>query len=467
MATLSAQESLHMQGLLESIDPTRFDTLLQIWRYLQVSEEMLLDIINHRPPNPEFAGKGHPEFGHMLHYLHTPHVSMMQATENQAVATAAWNLLSSAKKPPSKIAPGFFDGLQATAASWPIVGGDGSLYGFSQYENLDARWLGALVNTAITFAKGKHSFGSTPYTAALTPGADGNIRLGIVGDWGTGAYGENDGPAVAVIQQLAKMNCDYLFHVGDVYYAGTGDAPYVPTDQETGNFTTQWPKGIAPGRSFTLNSNHEMYSGANGYFSLALGGPIFRHQNMTSYFGLTFGKWVILGLDSAYHAAVTSLYMDGVLGDQQAAWIKQFGESIGGFAGKKVLVMTHHQAQDIKGEKLTKLNSEVCAAIGRAPDVWYWGHLHNGIVYSNGSVAGKQNTAGRCVGHSAIPYGVASELRASSGKPIASVDYFSATPSPEGGNRVLNGFATIELRPDGGMTESFYDQGRTDPAWTQ
>lgn len=463
--TILATEREHWQGFLQAIDPMRFGTLKAIWEFLRVSELMLLDIIKGRPENPALAGKGDPEFGHFLHCLSYPHPQLAALVAADSIAQTAWNLLAHEAKPRSALEQGYFENLKAATSMRPIVGSDGAIYGFSQYEALDFRKILALTNLITTFVHGRHSFGSTPYIGELAPEGDGTVRLGMVADWGTGSYGQNAGPAVAGMKQLAQLNCNYLFHLGDVYYAGTGGAPYYPENEVIGNFTRLWPQLAGAGRSFALNSNHEMYSGGNGYFPLTLGSSLFSHQQMTSYFALTFGKWVILGLDSAYNAPLGSLYLTGALGAKQTAWVQQYGESIGGYGDKKVLVLTHHEGQNFQGNAVTALHDEVALAIGRAPDVWYWGHLHNGIAYSNASASGKQGVKARCIGHSAVPFGVASGLQDSAGQPIPSVDYFARTPSPEGGNRVLNGFATLELSAAGGIAEAFYEVGKPNPAW--
>jgi len=56
-----------------------------------------------------------------------------------------------------------------------------------------------------------------------------------------------------------EASCDYIVHLGDVYYAGTELAP--PPGEEMQHFLQMWP-AMPPGRSFTLNSNREMYGGA-------------------------------------------------------------------------------------------------------------------------------------------------------------------------------------------------------------
>lgn len=451
---------------LRAAQPAELGILREIWEYLRISELMMLDTLNGRPENPSYAGKGCARFGHFLHCLHHPTLQLRSLVERNEIALAAWNLAAHASKPGSQIAAGGLEALAARVEDWPVVDQQGAIYGFGPHEVLDPGRSLALINLIISLFYKRHDFGGAPCVKTLVPGLDGKVRLGLLGDWG--AEDEDAGCSVAgsTKKLLEAMNCDYLFHLGDACYAGSGGAPYLPAKAETNKLISLWPQHAGGGRSFILNSDHEMYSGGNGYFPVALGSEIFRHQNKTSYFALTFGKWLILGLDSAYHASAAALYTNGVLGEQQNAWIRELRRSMGGFDGKKILVLTHHEGLNLRGDRLAGLFKEVADAIGRAPDVWYWGHLRTGIAYSNASAAGRLGTRARCVGHSAAPFGFASGLMDSSGRyPVHSVDFFTRTSSHEGRKRVRNGFATLELGENGDIVELFFEQGKATPVW--
>jgi hypothetical protein len=58
-----------------------------------------------------------------------------------------------------------------------------------------------------------------------------------------------------------------------------------------------------------------------------------------------------------------------------------------------VLVLTHHNGLLYDGKKKQTLWDQVCGALGKPPEVWYWGHIHNGIVYSSQSQAGSDTGA--------------------------------------------------------------------------
>ncbi|KIA81215.1 metallophosphoesterase [Chromobacterium piscinae] len=324
------------------------------------------------------------------------------------------------------ILEGVLDGkpLPTTEAELPTrVMDDGTLLGCRKWELLDPGWGESLV------AWFEHLANRAPWAsqpAALT--LPDQVSFNIAGDWGSGDY-----IAGKVAAAMTKQPADYTIHLGDVYYAGA-------SPDESRDFAN-WPAG---GRGqFTLNSNHEMYSGAFGYFQeLGLRFPL---QQGTSYFSLRNANWLIFGLDTAYWSDKYKLYMDGALGDAQAAWLKT---TASGWQGK-IMLLSHHQGYSIDGSATTPLYGEVTAALGRAPDYWYWGHLHNVICYQP-----RNGMLGRCVGHGAIPYGPASIL---DGKPqVAWAETRSADDS-QYPQRVLNGFIRLELNGMA-LTETLYDE---------
>src|SRR5207253_2455371 len=104
------------------------------------------------------------------------------------------------------------------------------------------------------------AFGTSP--ATINASGD-SLKIALIGDWGTGPW--TDGtipyPAVEVMNQVKQLTPDFTIHLGDVYYAGTAG---FGSDEEVKNFVDLWVSGTRG--SFMLNSNHEMYSGAQGYF---------------------------------------------------------------------------------------------------------------------------------------------------------------------------------------------------------
>jgi hypothetical protein len=275
---------------------------------------------------------------------------------------------------------------RSRAAGAALTGKD--IIGFRQYNDLDPRWLGTLWSR---ITRTRVAFLGPPTDFELVSKMARSTTIAMAGDWGAG----ND-IAKAVGAQIAARKADYTIHLGDVYYSGTDD-------EEKTNFVDLWPAGSVA--SYALNSNHEMYSGGHGYFGIALTDQKFQAQRDRSYFALANDDWLVIGLDSAY-AAQDFLYQTGFIQEPQIAWIKsivaKYG-SRGDGSPKRIIVLTHHEPIEYDGKQVNPLLSQVVGAIGRAPDFWYWGHVH-GVAEFNAVPLARGQMLGRCVGHGAVPY---------------------------------------------------------------
>ncbi len=321
------------------------------------------------------------------------------------------------------------------------VGPDGVIWGTGKYEQFDPGWAEAFAVFLESLILGKHPFMADPQTIQIPD----TVTIGIAGDWGTGDWrtAANPAPSTDVKNHMAFLQPDLTVHLGDVYYAGTGD-------QEQHLLVNIWPAG--PKGSFSLNSNHEMYSGAKPYFQAIANGP-FAQQHGCSYFALENKNWVIVGLDSAYFSDEAGLYMDGSLGPNDGAQVQFLQQLVA--TNKKVIVLTHHNGLVEDGSSTTGLWGQVMSGFpaGKGPAYWYWGHVHAGVVYCNQAPEGR-NVACRCCGHAALPWGLAAEL----GNAPNVVWYEKRSANdPDIPQRVLNGF--IILRLDGpDIEETFYDE---------
>lgn len=411
---------------------------------------------------------GYVELGPVLHWLNYPSAEWKDTV---AFIVKVLEAIEEAPLPQSKIDPALYEKMRAQAEGEGIVARDGTIYGEHTYEQLDKGWLLSLFYFVYyeVLRHKVHPFVEAPHykPIPLAPGAENRVKVAIVGDWGTGQYGDNGGPALAVIRAVESLNPDYIIHLGDVYYAGTQGFTIDP-GEETKNFLDLWPRdrfgdGKKAGTSYTLNSNHEMYDGANGYFNIALlsNNTPFSRQQGHSYFALTFEDWIILGLDSAYFSSPESMFMTGSIGGAdgaQSQWVKSH---CGDLEDKKVIVMTHHQgivetdSPDKPFKLANPLWGEISEVVGRAPDYWYWGHVHNGIVFAEDVGLETGNAKMRCAGHGAIPYALAwSLMQEPWSKGIAHV---SQTPECSRGRRVRNGFAQITLGAGGFIEEAFFE----------
>jgi hypothetical protein len=330
------------------------------------------------------------------------------------------------------------------------VGPEGEILGTGQYQQLDLRW--ELVAGTVWLENLLHKHPFPPGKPVVVPIPD-QVTIAMAGDFGTGNFGATDSPSTKISKFIPTLNPQITIHLGDVYYAGT-------TGEESSKLLNYWPQGSIG--SFTMNSNHEMYSGGGPYFNDAVGGPVFnKYQSPFSFFALENSNWIIVGLDSAYNAGVLSLYMDGSLGDNaQLSFLKDLAQKADA-AKKELIVLTHHNGlpdTGVQPQQPLKLYGEVMGAFNGVtpPAYWYWGHVHAGAAYKplNGTLC-------RCVGHAAIPWGCSSDLKAS-----PNVDWFEQCNAndPDDDLRVYNGFVFLELN-GATLKETFYDEtGRL--AWT-
>jgi len=325
------------------------------------------------------------------------------------------------------------------------VGPGGEIWGTGKYQNLDPGWAEAGASWLENLALAKHSFGdSTPQTISVPN----SVQIAMAGDWGTGDWrtAANPAPSTDVRKHMAFLQPHLTIHLGDVYYAGT-------SDQEKHLLVDLWPKGSLG--ALTLNSNHEMYSGAKPYFQVALADNLFAVQQQRSFFALENDNWVIVGLDSAYYSNAEGLYLDGALYAEGGPQLQVDFLRSQAAKGKKVIVLTHHNGLTEDGSKPTALWSQVMSAFpeGGAPAYWYWGHVHAAVVYQP-QTHGPTNVLCRCCGHGALPWGHALEL-ANNPKVVWYENRLAKDPDiPQ---RVLNGFAVLYL--DGpNINEVFYDE---------
>jgi hypothetical protein len=167
----------------------------------------------------------------------------------------------------------------------------------------------------------------------------------LLGDWGTGMYGA---PHIADAVRTDNDGFELLLHLGDVYYSGT-------LDEINGRFLALWP-ARSGATSRALNSNHEMFSGGEAYFTRTL--PEFGQAS--SYFAFQNTHWTLIGLDVAY--------LDHDIDDEQAWWVSEVVRNAG---SRKIVFFSHHQLYSTVGALLRS----------RRVFAWYWGHEHRCTIF--------------------------------------------------------------------------------------
>lgn len=442
--TISQDLDSRLNGLRNDLEKCAGETTqAELWQYLVDSEHLLIEVMHHN--SPEESAPGKIEYGLGLYWLN-----------NDLPKKHHWflEILRAMGMPDSAITREELDAWLATIGNEGVIYGDGTLISTAQYAQLDPGWVEAAIYYVLLKLGFIHRypFGTNPAETELP--ANGPLKLAILGDWGTGKY--QDGklcqtPALTV-RDLAKGAApDVAIHLGDVYYAGI-------EGNEREKFVDLWTLDAA--QNYTLNSNHEMYDGAHGYFKVALDvvNSPFNLQNSTSYFSICYDKWLFIGLDSAYYDD-SDMFMEGSINDEhQLGFLGKAGR-LARENGQQIIILTHHCPLSTDGTSTTSLWSQVTAALGATPDFWYFGHMHNGVVYSSDAASGSTCFC-RCVGHGAIPFGNGNWLKAQLGQ---AVEWYASKPLEGGGpnlaNRVQNGYALITLCPaTKTLTETFYNQ---------
>ena len=282
--------------------------------------------------------------------------------------------------------------------------------GFDQFDNLDPGWIEVIWEKAKSLLRGKATFitHQSPTDFRFETVDKPNVVIALVSDWGGG-----NAAAIEVGAQIKARNPDHVIHLGDVYYAGTKRE----IQNRFLNLWDFWSTPATAGRSFALNSNHEMYGGGHGYFKTTLKAL----KQPASYFNFGNQHWRFIGLDTGY--------VDHDLNDEQLEWLK--AQMTG--SAKKVL-LSHHQpfSAFAGGDPGAKLRARVEPLFDKIHG-WFWGHEHICVAYGQ-----HLGIKGRCIGHGCIPYETPNAP--SNNVPVS---WLNDRKQPNG--RGIHGFALLTL----------------------
>ena len=248
-------------------------------------------------------------------------------------------------------------------------------------------------------ANGNHAFNPRAAEHEITDDA----RIVVVGDWGTGlprARDVADQMQHEIAAALAEGRQVHVLHLGDVYYSGLDT-------EDRRRFLAFWPvtaaQAAAGVTSWSLNGNHDMYSGGFGYFATLLGDHRFAAQQSadgkaTSFFRLRSPSWDFVGLDTSWDSNVVSEGQVAVLEDPQAQYVTQ----VAGESARKLVLFSHHQLVSVyeKSDLGPTLPAKLAPVLtGNRVTAWWWGHEHRAITYQE---AGGVRYP-RCLGNGGVP----------------------------------------------------------------
>jgi hypothetical protein len=283
----------------------------------------------------------------------------------------------------------------------------------------------------------------TPF-ALEEPGPASPLQVAVFSDFGTGLYYSR-----YIARQFREKRYPYLFHLGDVYYAGR-------ESEFRDQFEAPLMPALAHSRLFMLNSNHEMMSGARPYFAfIDKKRQAFPHvqQQESSMFCLQSQRFQITGIDTAYVKHGRFLNPGGV---DIRTWLRnRLAE--GRIAGRvNILLSADHPYKYSDGDHTDLLEKDLKEFLPEI-DLWFWGNTHYCALFGP---AGKLAFTGCCAGHGGFPYG-----RQLPGKEVPDdtqlwfLEKAARFPGafnlrPDRGN---NGYCLMELHADGTVGLRFID----------
>jgi len=246
----------------------------------------------------------------------------------------------------------------------------------------------------------------------------------LYSDWGTG-----EETARRVMRQIRAVSPTHAIHLGDVYYSGT------PREIQRRFLDIIAAEGPAsPCRHFSLNANHDMYSGGYGYFDTALA----QFGQEASYFNLRNTHWQLIGLDSGYE--------DHGLQDPQKEWLAAQVEN----SGRKSILLTHHQFfSPYESRAYDRPLHRKVAPLLEHVYAWFWGHEHRCIIFGD-----HLGIKARCIGHGAMPESVPFGSPRFPQVPIIAADQ---RPAPGTTNEIRHGFAVLRFQGTA-LTVSYIDE---------
>lgn len=270
-------------------------------------------------------------------------------------------------------------------------------------------------------AEGWHPFNETPAAHQLEHD---NVRLIVVGDWGSGLKQANAVAELMAHQVQAGLDegrSVHVIHLGDVYFAGEEEEyrDHVLANGWWPVTTDQWNAGVG---SWALAGNHDLYGGARAYFNTMLADDRFGLQRTdggqandgetkdgepTSWFRLTTPSWEIIGLDTSWNDDPLQFGQTGLLQDPQAAtiadWVAADRESA---APHKRLILSHHQLMsaydtrlldELKANREPVLLQKASQIVDAGPiTAWIWGHEHRCMAFDDKRFG---IAFPRCLGH--------------------------------------------------------------------
>jgi hypothetical protein len=262
---------------------------------------------------------------------------------------------------------------------------------------------------------------------------DRKTRLALFSDAGTGLYHSR-----YIGQHIGAEKWDHVLYLGDVYYSGKAD-------EFEERFTGKQSFGplIAANSFWTLNANHEMFSGATPYFAAIdarrKANPALNEQE-GSYFCLRSDRFQVVGIDTAYHDERRHAE------PKLALWLQQVLRE-GKAKGLTNILLSGDEPYTVGDAKFTSLFLDVTNGLPpNTIDLWVFGNVHYAAFFDR-EAEGGASFLGACIGHGGYPYSCMNENQRWSAVPVRWLETEARFPTWTGvrQDRGNNGYMTLEL----------------------
>lgn len=302
------------------------------------------------------------------------------------------------------------------------------------------------------------------------------LSLYLFGDWGTGLPMAQQ-VTRSIYKQLKQEDEStqaHMIHLGDVYYIGEAKEyeDYMLAEE-------CWPilldEEIERFGSWSLDGNHDRYSGGYGYFDTLLRDKRFIRWHAddkdepSSFFLIENDDWQVFGLDTSWQLpglvqAVTQetwtvkdyAGQNGILTAEQVEWMRGVRNK-----DKGCILLTHHQPASSRTSETQHANATVAAlqnaklsdatTLYDSIDAWIWGHEHRAVVFKpkgkrDHKVLKKAPSFCCCLGHGGVPVTKKNfELENTIGDVLWQEDRLDSTAPIYQGQRVVPfGFGKLE-----------------------
>lgn len=280
-----------------------------------------------------------------------------------------------------------------------------------------------------------------------TPGVP--LDIALFSDFGVGRYYSQ-----YIAKQLQTRRFPYAIHLGDVYFAG-----------RRSEFEKYFEKLLDPILAdtslFTLNSNHEMYSGGIPYFEYirkrARLQPAKQKQE-GSYFCLRSQQFQIIGIDTAFNGQ--GRYKEELL----VNWLRDRLREGRAANRVNILLSADHPYNygERKPSKLLDKDLRELVVNERLVDLWFWGNTHYCALYDHKPAASGEFPVlpfvGSCIGHAGYPYDIVKQGRFQPA-PIVFLEANARFPAATNlrQDRGNNGYCVLQLKADGSLELQYVD----------